>query len=209
MDLESPMIELLIATRNPGKRSEMQTLLAGLDVEVLTLESFPEAPEVAEDGDTLAENAVQKATEVARACGVFTVADDSGLFVDALEGRPGVLSARYAGPDPTSEKLCRKLLWEMQGVPDERRGAHFACCIALARPDGSVAVTTTGRVDGRITEGMQGTGGFGYDPVFFHVESGCTFAQMQQEAKNAISHRGRALSRFGVRFARFLREGGL
>jgi len=198
-------VKLLIATRNRGKLREMQALLDGLPVELTTLNDFPDAPEVEEDGATLQENAAKKAGEVARACGLHTVADDSGLFVDALDGRPGVHSARYAGPDPTSEKLCRKLLAEMQGLPPEARGAHFGCCVAMADLQGRIVLTAEGRVDGRITAGMRGEGGFGYDPVFFYGPAGCTFAEMAPEAKNAVSHRGRALGEFRRRLDEHLK----
>ena len=203
-------MRLLIATRNRGKLREMQALLDGLAVELATLNDFPQAPEVEEDLPTLRGNASKKACEVASACGQFTVADDSGLFVDALDGRPGVHSARYAGPEPTSEKLCRKLLAEMDGVPRERRGAHFGCCVAMADPQGEAVLTAEGRVDGRILTEMRGRGGFGYDPVFFYVPAGCTFAEMRPEEKNAVSHRGRALAEFRRRLGGYLescREG--
>lgn len=189
-------MKLLIATTNPGKLGEMQALLAGLPVEVLTLSDFPDAPEVIEDRATPAENAAKKASETARACQVHTVADDSGLFVDALDGRPGVRSARYAGPNPTSLSLCTKLLDQMRDVPAEQRGAHFLCCIAMAGPAGDIVLTASGRCDGRITCEMRGEGGFGYDPVFHYEPAGKTFAELSPEEKNAVSHRGRALARF-------------
>ncbi|MCK4283417.1 MAG: XTP/dITP diphosphatase [Candidatus Brocadiae bacterium] len=197
-------MKLLIATANPEKRKELEALLAGLPVEVLTLRDRPDAPHVVEDGATLEENAAKKASETARACGVYAVADDSGLFVDALGGKPGVKSARYAGPDPTSEKLCRKLLLEMGSVPDGSRGAHFRCCIAMADPNGKLVLTAEGRVEGTITHRMRGEGGFGYDPVFTYEPAGKTFAQMTPEEKNAVSHRGRALREFRKKSARWL-----
>jgi XTP/dITP diphosphohydrolase len=200
-------LKLLLATRNQGKRREIQALLAGLPVDVLTLDAFPDVPPVDEDGATLEENAAKKASQTARATGLHTVADDSGLFVDALNGRPGVRSARYAGPDPTSEKLCTKLLGELQGVQDDVRLAHFRCCIAMAEPDGQIVLTAEGRADGRIGHGMRGTGGFGYDPVFIHPPDGRTFAEMEPEAKNAVSHRGRALARFRRLIAGYLSGG--
>ena len=193
-------MQLLIATRNPGKLAEIRELLADMDVKILSLADFPDAHEVEEDGDTLTENAAKKAREMARVCGVHAMADDSGLFVNALDGRPGVRSARYAGPDPTSERLCRKLLDEMEGVPDDLRHAHFACCIALAEPGGDVVFTVVGRVDGEITREMRGTEGFGYDPVFYHEPSGGTFAEIAPDQKNEVSHRGRALELFRERF---------
>lgn len=197
-------MKLVIATGNPKKRAELETLLAGLPVELLTLRDFPDVPETVEDGETLEENAAKKASEVARACGLHAVADDSGLFVDALDGRPGLRSARYAGPDPTPLKLCAKLLGEMASVPDGERTAHFRCCIAMADPVGAVVLTAAGRVDGVIAREMRGDGGFGYDPVFFYEPADVTFAQMAPEAKNAVSHRGRALAQFRRRLVAFL-----
>ncbi|MFO8006796.1 MAG: XTP/dITP diphosphatase [Candidatus Brocadiia bacterium] len=200
-------MRLLIATTNPGKRREMRALLEGLPVEIMTPDEVPDLPEVVEDGDTPAENAARKARQTAAAAGMCAVADDSGLFVDALDGRPGVHSARYAGPDPTPQKLCTKLLSELDGVPAPERSAHFLCCIALGDPDGRLALTARGRVDGRILKQMVGHGGFGYDPVFYYEPAGKTFAQMQPEDKNAVSHRGRALQQFGERFRRWLQNG--
>ncbi len=197
-------MKLLIATANPEKRKELEALLAGLAVEVLTLRDRPDAPHVVEDGATLEENAAKKASETARACGVYAVADDSGLFVDALGGKPGVKSARYAGPDPTVEKLCRKLLLEMESVPDGSRGAHFRCCIAMADPNGELVLTAEGRVEGTITHRMRGEGGFGYDRVFHYDPAGKTFAEMTPEEKNAVSHRGHALREFRKKSARWL-----
>jgi XTP/dITP diphosphohydrolase len=194
-------MRLLIATTNPGKCREMKALLAGLPVEILTLRDFPDAPEVIEDAETPEGNAARKACELALACQVHAVADDSGLFVDALDGRPGVRSARYAGPNPTSLSLCTKLLEEMRGVPVGKRGAHFRCCIAMADPTGRVALTASGRCEGRITAEMRGDGGFGYDPVFRYEAAGRTFAEMSPEDKNTVSHRGRALSDFRRLFA--------
>lgn len=187
---------LLVATRNEGKLREIRDLLAGLPVVVLSLDSFPDAPEVEEDGATLEENAAKKACETAQACGVHAVADDSGLFVDALDGRPGVHSARYAGPDGTSRELCTKLLSELEGEPDDCRNAHFRCCIVMADPGGREMLKVEGRVDGRISREIRGSGGFGYDPVFIYGPAGRTFAEMAPEAKNAVSHRGRALAEF-------------
>jgi len=200
-------MKLLIATRNPKKGAELQSMLVGLPVQILTLRDFPGVPNVEEDGSTLEENAAKKASETARASGLHAVADDSGLFVDALRGRPGVQSARYAGPEPTSEKLCRKLLGEMREVPDSERGAHFRCCIAMADPAGGIVLTADGRADGMISREMRGKGGFGYDPVFHYGPAGKTFAEMPPDEKNAVSHRGRALSRFRERLIRFIESG--
>jgi XTP/dITP diphosphohydrolase len=197
-------MELLIATRNGKKRREIEDLLSGLPVRVRNLLDFPDAAEVVEDAETLQGNAAKKAIETARACGMYTMADDSGLFVDALNGRPGVRSARYAGPDPTPEKLCRKLLCEMADVPDGQRKARFRCCTCMADPGGRVILTAEGSCEGAITREMAGEGGFGYDPVFFYERAGCTFAQMRPEDKHAVSHRGHALAIFRQRLIEWL-----
>ena len=197
-------MRLLLATANPGKRRELEALLAGMTVEVLALADVAGAPEVVEDRPTLEGNAAKKALEVAAACGEYAMADDSGLFVDALGGRPGVMSARYAGPEPTSEKLCAKLLREMADVPDRARSAHFRCCIALAEPGGRLLLRASGRVDGHIALRGRGTGGFGYDAVFLYEPWGRTFAEVPTERKNAVSHRGRALRAFRRLLVRFL-----
>jgi XTP/dITP diphosphohydrolase len=199
-------MKLLVATGNPAKRRELEALLKGLPVTVLSRAGFPDAPEVVEDGATLEENAAKKARETARACGVHAVADDSGLFVDALDGRPGVRSARYAGPAPTPARLCRKLLAEMDGVPPGQRSAHFRCCIAMADAEGRVLLRAEGRCDGIITDSMRGSGGFGYDPVFLCEPAGLTFAEMSPKQKNAVSHRGRALAEFRERLEGFLAD---
>ena len=201
------MLELLVATRNRKKLAELQALLAGLPVAILNLDQVGDVPEVIEDGATLEENAAKKASETARASGLHAMADDSGLFVDALGGRPGVRSACYAGDAATTEKLCRKLIGEMADVRDDRRGSHFRCCIAMADPDGQVVLTASGRVDGAITRQMRGSGGFGYDPVFHYAPEGATFAELVPERKNAVSHRGRALQEFRARLAEHLDSG--
>jgi XTP/dITP diphosphohydrolase len=186
-------MELLLATTNPGKGRELAALLDGMPVELLTLRSFPDLPPVAEGDESLEANAAKKASQTARAAGLHAAADDSGLFVDALGGRPGVRSARYAGPNPTSEDFCRKLLAELEGVPRRERTAHFRCCMAMAEPGGGIVLTAEGRCDGLVAQEMRGEGGFGYDPVFLYEPAGLTFAEMSPAQKNAVSHRGRAL----------------
>ncbi|NLW50682.1 MAG: RdgB/HAM1 family non-canonical purine NTP pyrophosphatase [Candidatus Brocadiaceae bacterium] len=200
-------MRLLLATRNPHKQRELGELLADLPVEVRTLADCPHAPDVDEDCPTLEENAAKKASEVAAACGGFAMADDSGLFVDALDGRPGVLSARYAGPNPTSARLCARLVAELQDVPDQARTARFRCCIAMADPDGRIILTASGHVGGRILREMRGTGGFGYDPVFLYEPWGRTFAEVPPAEKNAVSHRAQALRAFRDGLERWLRGG--
>jgi XTP/dITP diphosphohydrolase len=183
--------KLLVATHNPGKVREYREILADLPLEV----TYPDAEgitlEVDETGATFAENAILKATTYARLTGLWTWADDSGLVVDALDGAPGVYSARYAGPGATDADRYRKLLDALTGVPWQRRTARFRCSVALATPDGEIRVTD-GACEGVIAFGPAGENGFGYDPVFFMPEHGATMAQLPSETKNLISHRARA-----------------
>ena len=185
----------MLATGNAHKVAEIRALLHGSDVFVGHLGELDDPPELLEPHDTFAENALAKALAVAQATGEPALADDSGLVVDALDGAPGVMSARYAGEDATSEELVAKLLGEMAGVPEENRTARFVCALSLAGPDGEVG-QWTGVVEGRISLEPVGEGGFGYDPVFYYPPSRITFAQMTPTNKNAVSHRGRALREF-------------
>lgn len=186
--------ELVLATRNPGKVREMAALLADLGVTMRSLFDVPGAPEVEEDGRTFAENAVKKAETIARFTGLPALADDSGLEVDALGGAPGVFSARYAGEGASDAANNEKLLAALAGVPAERRTARYRCVLALAAP-GMPTVTVEGVCEGRIAEQPRGTGGFGYDPLFYLPGRGKTMAELRPEEKNAISHRGQALRR--------------
>jgi XTP/dITP diphosphohydrolase len=185
--------ELVLATRNRHKGSELAALLADLPVRIRTMDDFPEVPDVVEDGDSCEANAIKKARAVSEATGLPAVADDTGLEVDALEGRPGMYAARYAGPNATYEDNWRKLLQEMAGVPRERRTAHFVTVAAVAWPAESVQVTT-GRLDGVIMEEPAGLRGFGYDPVFYVPELGKTLAELPRDEKNRISHRAKAFA---------------
>ncbi len=185
------MQKLLVATRNPGKVAEYRRLLADLPVQLVTLEELGVSDEVAETEPTLEGNAILKARSYAQRTGLWTWADDSGLEVDALGGRPGVLSARYAGPDATDEERWRKLLAELEGAPPEERTARFRCVVAIALPDGRV-FTREGSVEGVITDQPRGRHGFGYDPIFYLPELGATMAELPPEVKNRISHRARA-----------------
>ena len=185
------MQKLLVATRNPGKVAEYRRLLADLPVQLVTLAELGVTDEVAETEPTFEGNAILKARSYAQRTGLWTWADDSGLEVDALGGRPGVLSARYAGPDATDEERWRKLLEELAGVPPEERTARFRCVVAIALPDGRV-FTREGSVEGMITDRPRGSHGFGYDPVFYLPELGATMAELPPEVKNRISHRARA-----------------
>lgn len=184
-------ITLVIATRNPGKKAEIQDLLKAFPVIVKSLEDFGPIPEVEEDGETFEENAYKKASFTARVLGLPALADDSGLVVVALGGAPGVHSARYAGEKASDEDRCRKLLREMQGLTE--RQAAFECVISIAVPTGP-ALTYEARCEGRITEAARGKDGFGYDPVFYYPPLKKTFAELSREEKNRVSHRGRALA---------------
>lgn len=184
-------MELLIATGNPGKVREYDELLAGLPITCISPADIGIHLQVDEGGTTYEENATLKAVAFARASGRVTLADDSGLEVDALGGRPGVHSARYGGPGLGDADRWRSLLEELGDVPWERRTARFRCVIAVASPDGEVT-TVNGTCEGIIAFGAAGDGGFGYDPVFYLPDHGCTMAQLPAGAKNQISHRGRA-----------------
>lgn len=186
---------VLIATRNQGKIKEIRDLVRELPVEFRSLADVDSAPDVIEDGETFEANALKKAREVADATGMVTLADDSGLCVDALGGRPGVQSARYGGEGASDQEKCSRILLEMDQVPDERRSARFVCVLALVYPGGEERLFR-GECAGRITREPRGDAGFGYDPVFFFEEAGCTFAEMDRQSKNAVSHRGRALEAF-------------
>lgn len=188
---ERPIEEILLATRNPDKVKELTALLGDLEIRIRTLAEFPAAPEVEEDGVTCEANALKKAREMAAATGIPSVADDTGLEVDALDGRPGVFAARYAGERATYEDNCRKLLNELDGVSLERRAARFITVAALAMPGGHTQVAT-GTLVGVIAEECSGSQGFGYDPVFFVPELGRTLAELTAEEKNRISHRAKA-----------------
>lgn len=188
---EGPIKEILLATRNPDKVRELTALLGDLGIRIRTLAEFPTAPEVEEDGTTCEANAVKKAREIASATGVPSVADDTGLEVDALDGRPGVFAARYAGESATYEDNCRKLLKELDGVPPARRTARFITVAALAMPGGDTRVAT-GTLAGVIAQECAGSQGFGYDPLFFVPELGRTLAELTAEEKNRISHRAMA-----------------
>ena len=182
---------LVIATRNPGKTKEIRELLDGFPMDIKNLNDFGPIPEIIEDGRTFDDNAYKKSSMTARMLGLPALADDSGLCVDALGGLPGVHSARYAGPGATDADNCLKLLDALKGKAD--RNAAFECVISLAVPTGA-ALTYTGRCEGVITETPMGFDGFGYDPLFFYPPLNKTFAQLDSEEKNRVSHRGKALA---------------
>ena len=188
-------MKLLLATKNRGKIKEIIRLLKGQRVEVLTLDDFPGISLPKEDRSTFKGNALKKARFVAGETGLAAISDDSGLCVDALGGRPGVLSARYAGDNATDEENLAKLLLEMKDVPEGKRTASFVCVIALVLPSGKEK-TFEGRLEGVIAAKPKGRGGFGYDPVFFLPGKNKTLAELKPEEKNLLSHRGAALKRF-------------
>lgn len=187
-------MELVLATTNPDKQEELVSLLRDLGYTIRTMDEFDSVPRVIEDGETCQANAMKKATALARHTGMLALADDTGLEVEALGGRPGVYAARYAGEEATYEDNWRKLLRELKGVPADKRVARFRTAVAIAEPTSQVEVVE-GVLDGRITESPSGTEGFGYDPVFLVPELGKTLAQLTLEQKNRISHRARALAK--------------
>lgn len=184
--------DLLIATSNRKKKSELQEILAGYDINVVSLDELEGMPDIDEDGATFADNALKKARTMAKISGMLTLADDSGLMVDALGGAPGIYSARFAGPDCNDADNNAKLLKLLGKVPKTERTARFVCVIAMAIP-GSIAETAQGICEGSIIETPRGQKGFGYDPLFIPAGYTQTFAELGEGMKNQISHRGRAL----------------
>jgi XTP/dITP diphosphohydrolase len=183
---------LVLATRNPHKVAEMSSMLKDLGIRVRSLDEFDGAPEVVEDGATYKENALKKARSAAAFTGKPSLADDTGLEVEALDGRPGIHAARFAGEHCSFQDNITKLLTLLNGIPKERRAARFVCVLAFVGSDGREELVR-GELEGRITEEPAGIGGFGYDPVFFSPEAGKTLAELSPEEKNRISHRRRAV----------------
>ncbi|MDR3560685.1 MAG: XTP/dITP diphosphatase [Negativicutes bacterium] len=199
------MTELVVASGNRGKVAEIAAALAALPVTVLALADLGAVPEAVESGDTFAANAVLKATHYSLYTGKPCLADDSGLEVDALGGAPGVFSARYAGEGAGDAACNGKLLTELAGVPAADRSARFRCVLAYVSPDG-VLLTAEGSCEGQILCEPRGTGGFGYDPLFFVPSLGKTMAEMTLAEKNAVSHRGQALRNMATKLARYFHE---
>ena len=185
------MTELVLASGNKGKLAEFQRLLEGLDVQIHSMKEYPEIGEIVEDGSTFAENALIKARAVCKATGKPAMADDSGLAVDALNGAPGIYSARFAGEQRSDADNNAKVLQLLEGVEDSKRTARFFCVIAIVLPDGR-EYTAEGTCEGTILHALQGEGGFGYDPLFYVESLDKTFAELTMEEKNRISHRGHA-----------------
>jgi len=184
-------MKVILASRNKGKLREFQALFNESGLELMSLDDWPEVGELTEKGSTFLDNAREKAWQVVEKTGQPAMADDSGLVVEALDGRPGVHSARYAGPDASPEDRNRKLLGELEGVADADRQAAFVCVLVLAWPQGR-EIVAEGRCEGYISLEPKGGGGFGYDPVFYLPEYGATMAQLDPAVKNRISHRARA-----------------
>jgi len=184
--------KVIFATSNEGKMKEVRAILEDLGMKVLSMKEAGIHVDVVEDGTTFEENAVIKATEIQKVCGEIVLADDSGLEVDYLNKEPGIYSARYMGEDTSYRIKNQSLIDRLEGIEDEKRTARFVCAIAAAFPDGSVEVTR-GTIEGRIGYEESGTNGFGYDPIFYVPEYGCTTAELSPEQKNEVSHRGKAL----------------
>ena len=195
---------LVVGTRNPKKREEILEILGDLPIEVRDLTAWPDAPEVVEDGTTFEENARKKAVELARHLKHWVLGEDSGLVVPALNGRPGVSSARYAGKQGDDAANNARLLAELAPLPDDRRAAYYVCSVVVADPSGEVRATAEGRCHGLITREERGTGGFGYDPLFLIPEYHRTFGELSARVKHALSHRGRALARLRPALRRLL-----
>ena len=190
-------MKLVLATQNSGKISEFRQILADKScISMRSLLDYPTIPDINENRSTFAGNSIKKAIEVSKHTDTATLADDSGLEVDALNGNPGILSARYAGKNATSDQLISKVLKELEGTPDTKRTARFRCAIALVIPsctDGMVIEVVEGICEGKITLEKQGEDGFGYDPIFVPLGHNQTFAELGTEIKNKISHRAKAL----------------
>ena len=196
-------MKILLASHNKGKIAELQALMHTIssEIEVLSMSDIGFHEEIVEDGTTFAENALIKSRTGAR-LGYITVADDSGLMVDALDGAPGVYSARYAGEECDNAKNNEKLLQALSGLPAEQRTAKYVSVVACSFPDGRDDIVVRGECSGSILTEYRGNGGFGYDPLFWFEPMQKTFAEMSQAEKNQISHRGKAMQKFAEEFAK-------
>lgn len=199
------MREVVIATKNKGKALEFEQMFQPFQIQVKTLLDLPEFPEIEETGATFEENAIIKAESVIKETKAMVMADDSGLVIDALDGRPGVYSARYAGPEKDDEANIQKVLRELEGVPLSKRTARFYCALALAIP-GRETITVNGTCEGFITFEKKGANGFGYDPIFFVQGYERTMAELLPNEKNKISHRAEALAKMRTILEQLERE---
>ncbi len=185
-------MEMIFATKNKGKIKEIKQILP--DFDILSMEDAGISIDIIEDGKTFIENAIKKASEIAKISGKIALADDSGLEIDFLNGTPGIHSARYLGENTPYVEKNNHILHEMENVPEQQRTARFVCAIAAVFPNGKI-ITAQDTIEGRIAFESKGTNGFGYDPIFFVPELGKTTAELSPEQKNAISHRGKALQK--------------
>lgn len=199
------MSKLLLATRNQHKKTELQQILNDLNIAVLTFQDINDLPEIEEDGETFEENARKKSRVTAFATGLVTLADDSGLMVDFLDGQPGIYSARFAGREANDQMNNEKLLELMKNVPESKRTARFICVIAVSDYKGNTELVK-GSCEGKIALRPSGNGGFGYDPLFIPDGFKETFAELQPDIKNRISHRGKALAQVKPIIAKYFRE---
>lgn len=190
------MHTIVLSSRNKKKAREVSEILAPAGFVVVPVTEFPDIPEVDEDGTTFAENAAKKASEVARRLNRWVIGEDSGLQVDALNGAPGIYSARYSGEGATDESNNRKLIADLATIPDEKRGAGYICSVALSDPSGTIRIACEGTCRGRILTEAYGEGGFGYDPFFLIPEYHLTFGQLSSTVKHRLSHRARAFAKF-------------
>lgn len=186
------MTKIIFATGNENKLREIRQIMADCDVEIISMKEAGVFEDIEETGTTFEENALLKAGAIAKRTGILTLADDSGLEVDYLDKAPGIYSARFMGEDTPHSVKNAAILEKLEGVPDEKRTARFVCAVAAVRPDGSTE-TVRATMEGRIAYKIAGLNGFGYDPIFFLPEYGCTSAELSPEEKNSISHRGKAL----------------
>ena len=200
--------KLIFATGNEGKMKEIREILGDLDYEILSMKEAGVDVDIVEDGTTFEENAIIKAKTVMEATGSIVLADDSGLEIDYLDKAPGIYSARFAGEDTSYDIKNRILLDRLEGVPDEERRARFVCAVAAVIPDGTVKVVRE-TIEGQIAHEIVGENGFGYDPIFYVPEYGCTTAEMTPELKNELSHRGKALRAMKKILEEKFREGEL
>ena len=196
---------IIFATGNEGKMKEIRMILADLGVPVLSMKEAGVSADIVEDGKTFEENAAIKAETIRDLTGAIVLADDSGLEIDYLGGEPGIYSARYMGEDTSYDIKNQNLLDRLEGVPDEKRTARFVCAICAALPDGR-KLTTRGTIEGNIGHGISGENGFGYDPIFWLPEYGCSTAELSPEKKNELSHRGKALRAIKEQLREILKE---
>ncbi|MDA7977196.1 MAG: RdgB/HAM1 family non-canonical purine NTP pyrophosphatase [Pirellulales bacterium] len=197
---------LILGTRNLKKRRELEQLLAGLKIELRTLADYPQAIDVVEDGETFAENAAKKAIQQAQHLGEWVLGEDSGICVDALDGRPGIYSARYSGADATDKSNNLLLLEELQSAASAERNAHYVCHVTLANERGEILIDLEEICRGEILSTPRGTEGFGYDPLFEIPEYRKTFAELGAAVKSALSHRGRAMRKLSAKLATLVKS---